>query len=133
MQTASVRQRITPANDRKEYREIIEHDCAVVGGGFAGAYGAKALLKHTAGRRVGIISAENHMTFQPMLPDVAGGSLAPRHVVNPIRRLAKGALVYKCAISKSISLRGHCGHQLGLFRRTSRLGASTSFWRWDRS
>jgi len=40
------------------------------------------------------------MTFQPMLPEVAGGSLAPRHVVNSIRRLAKGAQGYKCAISE---------------------------------
>lgn len=83
-----------------DYSETIELDCAVLGGGFAGVYCAKALAKQTTGKRIGVIADENHMTFQPMLPEVAGGSLAPRHVVNPIRRLAKGSLVYKAAISE---------------------------------
>ncbi len=89
-----------PTANPKEYREKIDLDCAIIGGGFAGVYAAKALMKHTSGKRVGVIADENHMTFQPMLPEVAGGSLAPRHVVNPIRRLAKGALVYKCSITE---------------------------------
>lgn len=39
------------------------------------------------------------MVFQPMLPEVAGATLSPRHVVNPIRNLCPDAHVYKAAAS----------------------------------
>ena len=71
---------------------------AIIGGGFAGVYCARELLRLTeavAGMTVGIIASENHMVFQPMLPEVAGGSLSPQHVVNPIRMICRGAEVLK--------------------------------------
>ena len=72
-------------------------DIAIIGGGFAGVYCAQQVLKRTRGGRlrVGIIASENHMVFQPMLPEVAGGSLSPHHVVNPIRTLCEAADVLK--------------------------------------
>ncbi|GEP45816.1 FAD-dependent oxidoreductase [Brevifollis gellanilyticus] len=72
-------------------------DVAIIGGGFAGVYCAQALLKQMAGAglRVGIIASENHMVFQPMLPEVAGGSLSAQHVVNPIRMICQEAEVLK--------------------------------------
>ena len=45
------------------------------------------------------------MLFQPMLAEVAGSSLSPRHVVNPIRALCRGATVLRAAI-ESIDLAG---------------------------
>jgi NADH dehydrogenase len=79
--------------------EVIDLDIAILGGGFGGVYCARQIGKRMSKPRVGILSDENHMTFQPMLPEVAGGSLAPRHVVNPIRQLARGAQVLKCDIT----------------------------------
>ena len=67
-------------------------DVAVLGGGFAGVYCAKEISK-TRGLKVGIISEENYMVFQPMLPEVAGSAISPRHVVNPLRLLCKNARV----------------------------------------
>ena len=64
-------------------------DIAIIGGGFAGIYAAKRaakLLGHLE-LKIGVIASQNHMVFQPMLAEVVGGSLAPRHVVNPIRLL----------------------------------------------
>jgi NADH:ubiquinone reductase (H+-translocating) len=53
----------------------------IVGGGFAGSYVARKL-----GRRgATIVSRENFMTFTPMLPEAASGTLEPRHVVVPLR------------------------------------------------
>lgn len=52
-----------------------------------------------------MIARENHMVFQPMLPEVVGGSLAPRHVVNPIRQICKGADVFRGTV-KSVNLAG---------------------------
>lgn len=74
-----------------------QFDVAIIGGGFAGVYCAKELLKRTegSGLRVAVIASENHMVFQPMLPEVVGGSLAPQHVVNPIRVICEGAEVLK--------------------------------------
>lgn len=52
----------------------------IVGGGFAGATLARKLGKHGAT----IVSAENSMLFQPMLPEVAAGIIEMRHVVMPL-------------------------------------------------
>lgn len=81
----------------------IELDVAIVGGGFAGVYCAKTLGKKTArGRRlrVGLISEKNYMVFQPLLPEVVGASVSPRHVVNPLRLLCRHADVLKGAVEK---------------------------------
>ncbi len=76
---------------------IRKHDVLVLGGGFAGIYTGKALAPFTR-RKPGstaLIARENHMVFQPMLPEVAGSSLSPRDVVNAIRQLCRGCEVYK--------------------------------------
>lgn len=76
-------------------------DIVIIGGGFAGIYCARRLLKRLGhlDLRVGLVARENHMVFQPMLAEVAGGSLAPRHVVNPVRLLVPGADVLKAAVT----------------------------------
>jgi NADH dehydrogenase len=55
----------------------------VIGGGFAGAYVAKLLGRHGAT----IVSLENFMLYTPILPEAASGTLEPRHVVVPLRRM----------------------------------------------
>ena len=81
--------------------KTLDLEIAIIGGGFAGVYCAKALrqsLGRRSASRVGIISDENYMVFQPMLPEVAGASISPRHVVNPIRLLCRGTGVYKADV-----------------------------------
>ncbi|MEM0968665.1 MAG: hypothetical protein AAGJ31_04890, partial [Verrucomicrobiota bacterium] len=78
--------------------QTIELDTVILGGGFTGVYCGKQLCKmneYAARRRMAIISKENYMVFQPMLAEVAGASLSPSHVVNPIRMLCKGMRVLK--------------------------------------
>ncbi|MDQ8198013.1 FAD-dependent oxidoreductase [Pelagicoccus enzymogenes] len=76
-----------------------EFDAIILGGGFAGVYAAqklaRALRRSASSASVALIAEENHMVFQPMLPEVAGAALSPRHVVNPIRSLCKGVHVFK--------------------------------------
>jgi len=84
-------------------RAVRRHlDVAILGGGFAGVYSAQRAVKRLKhlGLKVGVIANENHMVFQPMLPEVVGGSLSPRHVVNPIRLLCKGAEVLRGHVTK---------------------------------
>lgn len=74
---------------------------AIVGGGFGGIYCAQRVLKrlkHVDDFKVGLIAQENYMVFQPMLAEVVGGSLSPRHVVNPVRLLVPGADVLKAEV-----------------------------------
>ncbi|MCG8601830.1 MAG: FAD-dependent oxidoreductase [Verrucomicrobiales bacterium] len=75
-------------------------DIAILGGGFAGVYCGQKIRKlaKKAGldpRRIAIVSEQNYMVFQPMLAEVAGASIQPRHVINPIRRLCRGMRVYR--------------------------------------
>lgn len=76
----------------------------VLGGGFAGVYAAKtlgrALKKKGKPFSIAIVSEENHMVFQPMLAEVAGAALSPRHVVNPIRSLCREANIFKAQATK---------------------------------
>jgi len=72
----------------------------IVGGGFAGATLAEQL-----GRRVApdveviVISSENHMTFTPMLAEVAGRSLSALDVTVPGRQIARGATWVTAAVT----------------------------------
>ncbi len=78
--------------------QVIQLETCVLGGGFAGVSCARALGRGARRGKisgVGLVAAENHMVFQPMLPEVAAGSLSPRHVVNPIRQLCRNIQVFK--------------------------------------
>src|SRR5271170_1096913 len=68
----------------------------ILGGGFGGVYTAVHLEKlMTAAERevieIIIVSRDNYIVFQPLLPEVISGSVALNHVISPIRRLAKTA------------------------------------------
>ncbi|MCW4386428.1 NAD(P)/FAD-dependent oxidoreductase [Salinibacterium sp. SYSU T00001] len=60
----------------------------IVGGGYAGFYTALKLEKHL--RRgeadVTVVDPLPYMTYQPFLPEVAAGTVEPRHAVVPLRR-----------------------------------------------
>jgi NADH dehydrogenase len=70
----------------------MKFDVVIVGGGFAGAYCARTLgraLGAEGVKRVALIAERNVFIFQPMLPEVAGSSLAPTDVVNPLRHFCR--------------------------------------------
>ncbi|HLW38480.1 MAG TPA: NAD(P)/FAD-dependent oxidoreductase, partial [Candidatus Eremiobacteraceae bacterium] len=60
----------------------------VLGGGFAGVTAAQALERRFGADRdvdLTLVSESNSLLFTPMLAEVAGGSLEPTHISNPIR------------------------------------------------
>ncbi|WP_262062955.1 NAD(P)/FAD-dependent oxidoreductase [Streptomyces sp. STR69] len=65
----------------------------VVGGGYVGMYTALRLqkkLKREIRRgqvEITVVSPDPYMTYQPFLPEAAAGSISPRHVVVPLRRV----------------------------------------------
>ncbi|HSG91180.1 MAG TPA: FAD-dependent oxidoreductase [Pseudomonadales bacterium] len=75
------------------------HRILILGGGFAGVYTAKFLasgLRRAERARVEItiVSNENYMVFQPLLPEVVSGTIEMLHVITPIRRMARAAQLY---------------------------------------
>lgn len=62
----------------------------VVGAGFAGLYAALGMKRlAAAGHRVTVVNPENFMQYQPFLPEVASGTIDPRAVVVPLRRVLR--------------------------------------------
>lgn len=80
------------------------YDVVIAGGGFAGAYAARALAaalgKVEATRRVALIAERNVLVFYPMLAEVAGAALSPADVVNPLRQFCRGVTVLQGAVTK---------------------------------
>src|SRR5262245_24649884 len=96
----------TAAADMAAAREPVaatRHRVVVLGGGFAGVYTAKHLTRMLGARtdvHVELLSEENYFVFQPLLPEVAAGSISPTHVVNPIRDLIPKAHFRWCKINR---------------------------------
>ena len=63
----------------------------IVGGGHVGLYTALRLQsKLRAGEAsVTVVDPQTQMTYQPFLPEAAAGSIEPRHVVVPLRRVLR--------------------------------------------
>jgi NADH dehydrogenase len=62
----------------------------VVGGGFGGVHCARRLEKLLEGRaQLTIVNPENYMLFTPLLPEAAAGTIQPRNVGVPLRRLLR--------------------------------------------
>ncbi|UQA94572.1 NAD(P)/FAD-dependent oxidoreductase [Streptomyces halobius] len=65
----------------------------VVGGGYVGMYTALGLQRNLKRElrqgtvEVVVVDPEPYMTYQPFLPEAAAGSISPRHVVVPLRRV----------------------------------------------
>ncbi|HIK04554.1 MAG TPA: NAD(P)/FAD-dependent oxidoreductase [Trichormus sp. M33_DOE_039] len=59
------------------------HQVVIVGGGFGGLYAAKALAK--ANVNVTLIDKRNFHLFQPLLYQVATGTLSPADISSPLR------------------------------------------------
>ncbi|MGH3858336.1 NAD(P)/FAD-dependent oxidoreductase [Actinokineospora sp.] len=67
----------------------------IVGGGYVGLYAAFRLQKKLRGGEatVTVVDPRPTMTYQPFLPEAAAGSIEPRHVVVPLRKVLRGCRV----------------------------------------
>lgn len=77
----------------------MKYDVLVLGGGFAGAYCAKALGKSPS-LSVGLVAERNVIVFHPMLAEVAGATLSPLDVVHPLRHFCREADVLQGRVQK---------------------------------
>lgn len=92
----------------------------IVGGGAAGLNAARRLQKGLRGtdHQLTLISSENVFLYQSLLPEAAGGTLEPRHVVVPLRSALRHARVVVGEVEaidtehRILHLRGVDGHRL---------------------
>lgn len=84
----------TPITDPNRNPRIV-----IIGGGFAGATAAKALERHLRSAEIHLLSAENHLTYNPLLPEVVGASVLPGHVVAPLRQMVHRAKVHQVEVT----------------------------------
>jgi NADH:ubiquinone reductase (H+-translocating) len=82
--------------------ETYSFPIVILGGGFAGAYCARALrseLKESTLENVALLADQNAMLFHPMLAEVSGSSISPLHVVNPLRLFCRGCSIFMGAVN----------------------------------
>jgi NADH dehydrogenase len=85
----------------------------IIGGGFAGA----RLAERLEGRlppewHVTLLSRENFITYNPLLPEVVGASLLPGHVVAPLRQVSRRTRICMVQVT-DIDLAARTVHYLG--------------------
>ena len=82
----------------------------VLGGGFAGVDCTRKLEKYFQTRddiEITLVSDDNFLLFTPMLPQVASGTITPRHIVMPLRGLCKKARIYESAVKDIDPIQKH--------------------------
>ncbi|WP_431683970.1 NAD(P)/FAD-dependent oxidoreductase [Kitasatospora sp. KL5] len=78
----------------------------IVGGGCAGMAAALALQQSLAARlrtgeaEITVVEPQPYLTYQPLLAEVAAGSIDPRHVVVPLRRVLPHCRVLTARITR---------------------------------
>ena len=66
----------------------------IIGGGFAGAFAAKHLRKKFSDTaQVELFNSTNYFVFQPLLPEVASGTISAQDAVTPLRIMLPGVKV----------------------------------------
>ncbi len=116
-----------------------EQRILILGGGFAGVHTAlhlEKLLRKRPEVKITLVNRENYSLFTPMLSEVAGGGIEPRHIVNPIRSYLKRT-EFREGVIKEIDLdakvvetehpQSHEGSLLGYDRLVIALGAVTNY------
>src|SRR5512138_979424 len=73
----------------------------IVGGGFAGARLAQRLERQLPPEwSIALLSRDNFITYNPLLPEVVGASLLPGHVIAPLRQMLKRTRVHMVQVTR---------------------------------
>src|SRR4051794_34215183 len=79
-----------------------KHQVVIVGGGFAGLDAAQALKR--APVEVTLIDRRNYHLFQPLLYQVATGSLSPGEIAAPIRSVLRSQKNISVLLGEAVDL-----------------------------
>ncbi|HYW92335.1 MAG TPA: NAD(P)/FAD-dependent oxidoreductase [Gammaproteobacteria bacterium] len=73
---------------RRRQQPVEQHHVVIVGAGFGGLYAARRLARDPD-LRITVIDKRNYHLFQPLLYQVATGSLSPGEIATPIRSILR--------------------------------------------
>lgn len=91
----------------------VTKNVVIVGGGFAGITVAQRLEHQLpAGWKLTLVSQENFITFNPLLPEVVGASILPGHVIAPHRQMIHCSNVCMAQVTE-IDYQARIVHYLG--------------------
>jgi NADH dehydrogenase len=79
-----------------------KHRVVILGGGFGGLYAAKALKKAPA--QITLLDRRNFHLFQPLLYQVATGSLSPGEIASPLRRVLHSQQNTRVLLGEAVDL-----------------------------
>lgn len=96
----------------------------IVGGGFAGVFAARELQRRlpTTRYQIELISARNYFVFQPLLPEVAAGTINSQDAVAPLRALLPGVRVREAEVISADRNNQQIAYLHGRRRRALTLG-----------
>src|SRR5579859_5028941 len=74
----------------------------IVGGGYVGMYTALGLQRKLSrgAAEITVVEPHSNMTYQPFLPEAAAGSVEPRHVVVPLRKVLRRCRVITGSVTR---------------------------------
>jgi NADH dehydrogenase len=78
------------------------HQVVIIGGGFGGLYAAKALTR--VGVSVTLVDKRNFHLFQPLLYQVATGTLSPADISSPLRSILNSSKNTKVLMAEVIDI-----------------------------
>jgi NADH:ubiquinone reductase (H+-translocating) len=91
----------------------MQKQIVIVGGGFAGVTLAQQLERRLPDNwRLTLISQENFITFNPLLPEVIGASILPGHAIAPHRQMLRRSVVCMAQVTE-IDYESRTIHYLG--------------------
>src|SRR5258706_2471361 len=79
-----------------------KHRVVILGGGFGGLYAAKALKN--ASSQVTLLDRRNFHLFQPLLYQVATGSLSPGEIASPLRAILRNQRNTQVLLGEALDL-----------------------------
>ena len=79
-----------------------KHRVVILGGGFGGLYAAQALKKASA--QITVLDRRNFHLFQPLLYQVATGSLSPGEIASPLRRVLHNQQNTRVLLGEAVDL-----------------------------
>src|SRR5205814_1772791 len=90
---------------RTAHHKSVQHRVVILGGGFGGLYAAKA-LRH-APVDVTLVDRRNFHLFQPLLYQVATGSLSPGEIAAPLRALLRKQKNTQVLLGEAVDIDPH--------------------------
>jgi NADH dehydrogenase len=97
--------------DVAAYASLSPAEVLIIGSGFAGFYAARHLSKILSAKaaNITVVSATDHLTYSPLLPEVAAGRLMPHRIAVPLHGALGRARIVQGLVD-DIDFTGHTAH-----------------------